>query len=150
MFGDVPFFGSYYCSSDNKGRIIMPSDSKASNDDSFVLCYSDMANTFDVFQSNILNIRIRSLDNTIFSSSSTETEVRKAKLLRSQICGSIVKPISVSSQRRLTLGTDFFVIVILLLYMGKEILLNCLLLKIVMRLIPIILMLKRSSLHLIR
>lgn len=108
MFGDVPFFGSYYCSSDNKGRIIMPSDSKASNDDSFVLCYSDMANTFDVFQSNILNIRIRSLDNTIFSSSSTETEVRKAKLLRSQICGSIVKPISVSSQRRLTLGTDFF------------------------------------------
>lgn len=108
MFGDVPFFGSFYCSSDNKGRIIMPSDSKASNDDSFVLCYSDMANTFDVFQSNILNMRIRSLDNTIFSSSSTETEVRKAKLLRSQICGSIVKPISVSSQRRLTLGTDFF------------------------------------------
>ena len=108
MFGDVPFFGSYYCSSDNKGRIIMPSDSKASNDDSFVLCYSDMANTFDVFQSNILNIRIRSLDDTIFSSSSTEAEVRKAKLLRSQICGSIVKPISVSSQRRLTLGTEFF------------------------------------------
>lgn len=105
MFGDVPIFGSFTCSIDEKGRIMLPSYLKPEKGDTVAVCASDFSDDcFDVYPIDMLNEQITRLDELILTSTD-DVVVERAESLRRNIFGSVLMELNVDSSRRLVLNT---------------------------------------------
>ncbi|MDD5888143.1 MAG: hypothetical protein PUC82_01495 [bacterium] len=108
MLGDVPIFGSFSCTVDEKGRIFLPSMTKATKGDSIILSRSNVGSeVFDAFPLQIFNARIESLDKIIYTSFDDE-RIKRAMDLKKELCSLALINASVDSQRRVLVSPSIF------------------------------------------
>ena len=106
MFGEVPVFGSFSCSIDEKGRIFLPSVTRAEKGDQAVFCKSDEGDDiFDVYPLQFFTERIDFLDNIIFTSCDDE-RIQRAKKLKAKLCSLAMAQVNIDSQRRVFINSS--------------------------------------------
>lgn len=110
MLGDVPVFGDFDCQVIDKGRIILPSMTKAEKGDQVVFCVSpDGQDIFDAYPLQSFNDKIKFLDEVIITATDDNVSAR-ARQMRKELCSSAIAQVNVDAQRRVFINTSMLLI----------------------------------------
>ena len=106
MFGDKTLIGQFDVSTDDKGRMFIPSKFNSEVGDNLVLMYDDAIDAYKLYNIKTFEDKIKYLLNLV-EESKTESEKRERSILLQKFWKQVLLECSADKQRRISLSQVF-------------------------------------------
>jgi len=107
MFGDKPLVGQYSYSIDEKNRMFLPSSTGRETGDRVYLCYDNDIEVYTLYPEKVIQEIFDNFNKKIMEAK-TASELKEYKLMLLKYSKSVIKGLTVDSQGRVILSSEFW------------------------------------------